>query len=150
MKIKIGSTRICFMFSKVAVKIPIFFSWRRFIAGVASNYSEALTWEQTTLDLINGEENQQYLCEVYENLGGLLLIAERVHQLSDLEFLQIPLYVHDKLLRLASDKSEFVNQNVGRIEIDETTHYKLLDYGTNILIQSSKRNWIVRYLKILR
>lgn len=150
MKIKIGSTRICFVFRSFVVKVPIVFSWKRFVAGMASNYSEAFIWEATTQDTINGEENQQYLCEVYESFAGLILICERVERLTELEFLQMSSYIELKLHNLIPDKTELIHQNVGKTSIDGMLYYKLLDYGTNILIKSSKKSWYLRYLRILR
>lgn len=150
MQIKIGSTRVCFVFSSFVVKFPILLPWRRFIAGVASNYNEALIWDATTVDLINGEEDQQYLCEVYDNFLGLVLIAERVNQLTELEFLRMNSFYRTKLYNLIPDKSELNYQDVGKTEVDGVTRYKLLDYGTNILIKSYKKGIILRYLKILR
>lgn len=150
MQIKIGSTRVCFVFSSFVVKFPILLPWRRFIAGVASNYNEALIWDATTVDLINGEEDQQYLCEVYNNFLGLVLIAERVNQLTELEFLRMNSFYRTKLYNLIPDKSELNYQNVGKTEVDGVTRYKLLDYGTNILIKSYKKGIILKYLKILR
>lgn len=150
MQIKIGSTRVCFVFSSFVVKIPILLPWRRFIAGVASNYNEALIWDATTIDPINGEEHQQYLCEVYDNLFGLVLIAERVNRLTELEFLRMNSFYRTKLYDLIPDKSELNYQNIGKTEVDSVTRYKLLDYGTNILIKSYKKGIILRYLKILR
>lgn len=150
MQIKIGSTRVCFVFSSFVVKLPILLPWRRFIAGVASNYNEALIWDATTIDLINGEEDQQYLCEVYDNFLGLVLIAERVNQLTELEFLRMSSFYRTKLYDLIPDKSELNYQNIGKAEIDGVTRYKLLDYGANILIKSHKKGIVLRYLKILR
>jgi len=147
MQIKIGSTRICFMFSKVVVKIPIFLSWRRFIAGVASNYNEALIWEATTIDLINGQENQQYLCEVFENFGGLVLIAERVQRLTQEEFNSLNSYHRLKLSKLITER-EFIYRNIGKVEVNGAIQYKILDYGINL--NRVNERLIYRYFKILR
>ena len=120
------------------------------IAGVASNYNEALIWDATTIDPINGEQDQQYLCEVYENLSGLIVIAERIDRLTELEFDGMSSFYRAKLYGLIPDKSELNHHIVGKVEVDGMIRYKLLDYGTNILIKSYKKGIVLRYLKILR
>lgn len=148
MKIKIGSTRIVLVLNKIVIKVPIAFSWRRFISGTASNYNEALIWEATTLDQFNGQENRQYLAEVYSNIGGLILVCERINELTEEEFSQMSSFYKTKLLSLLLDRKEFIHKNIGKIEINGMIRYKILDYGINL--NRTKQRFIYQHLRIVR
>ena len=143
MKIKIGSTRIVFVFENIVVKIPIPFSWRRFIAGVASNYKEYEIWQTQKQ---NEFGDAHLFCPVEDNFIGLVLIMSRAQLISQEEFD----FIKPRLLQqftLASSQ-EIIRTNIGKIEENGVNRYVLIDYGINL--RRSKDPLFYRYLRIFR
>lgn len=124
MKVKIGSTRIVFILKNVVVKIPIFFIWRRFINGVASNYREKI--------LCDTNINSNDIAKVYFNFLGLILLSEKVDNIDESEFNKIPKSVKKRLMKYLLHESELIFKNVGRKYINNKVNYVLIDTGVNI------------------
>lgn len=77
MEIKYGSTRTVFLIRNWAIKIPVFCEWRLFLCGLLANMQE--------------RDSSIYpeVCPVIFHIcGGLLIVAKRARELTELEFEQ--------------------------------------------------------------
>jgi hypothetical protein len=75
--IRTGTNRVVLLFPTFVLKVPLFWSWRRFVHGVMANYHEKELWKCVICKGSAVYDQRQYLAPVLWQFMGLLLCMRR-------------------------------------------------------------------------